>query len=252
MKISIMFLTYKRQEMAKRVLEQNLNNTGFDDYELLICDQGTMDESWYEYLMTLKTSYIRLNELNEGVARGLNQLMIRAKGEHVVFMPNDILLPQDWLKSIVEHIEEIPNTGIVGFEGQDYALPDFEITGVSGKKMIIGRDAQMRWDYMCVYGVVCITRTYIDNVGYFDEMYHPYGFEDADLCYRCFYSGLFCYYIKGMRAEHIGIDHTGIEDYRHAKDNFLYSNAAYHKWKSKNYLLTGIYCPPPRLRQRMN
>ncbi len=241
MKLSIMFLTYNRPMMAQQTLIENLCNIGLDtdDYELLICDQGSDDTRFVESLKAKHASYVRLNKYNEGIARSLNQLIIRAKGKHLFFLPNDFLLPPFWALKLIAHAERIEHSGIVGFEGQDLKLPEREVNGLN--ICMHDPDASLIENSFQVFGPILITRELVGRIGGFCEDFHPYGLEDSDLCLRCIKAGLLCYYIPGLVSKHIGDDGAN-------KDNTtksFFSNAGLFRWRARNMDRIGLYEPLP-------
>jgi len=207
-KASIISLCYGRYDLTKQVYNANLSNCGMP-YELLICDQGlgaSDDErianmrprnEFIEYLKSLSPSHLRLNEYNEGVARSLNQLMIRCSTDYIFFMPPDILLPDNWLRTLVDCASDIAFSGVVGFEEQDLILPEYKTVGSSGKNYTLACRRDGALDACQVYGATLVTRKLIDTIGYYCESYHPYGLEDTDYCFRAQLAGFLCYYIHG-------------------------------------------------------
>lgn len=252
-KASIISLTYGRYEMAKKVFNHNLSMAGMP-YELLICDQGPEGEpgpasyEFFEYLKSLNPSYLRMNHYNEGVSRSLNQLMLRCKTDYICFMPPDIVLPDNWLIKLVEHASDIPMSGIVGFEGQDLILPKHHVVGHSGREYAINCERELVLEGCQVYGATLVTRELLEGIGYYCEDYHPYSFEDADLCFRAHIGRFLCYYIPELKSEHIGLDHGAETDYKNNKIKSYFSNAGVHRWRINNYWRIGLYVPPPMLR----
>jgi GT2 family glycosyltransferase len=261
-KASVITLTFGRYELAKKVFEHNFKNAWLD-YELLICDQGmgiTDDEraqnkdehlAFQNYLKSLRPDYLRLNNYNEGVARSLNQLMLRCKTDYIVFMPPDILLPPGWLKEIVNYASDIPTSGIVGFAGQDLILPPCEVAGISGKKYKIACQQEMVLDGCQVFGASLVTRELINTIGYYCEEYHPYGLEDSDYCFRAKMAQFLVYYLPHLTSEHIGLDHDEKTAYKEAKVRSYFSNAGHHRWRLHNYWRVGLYVPPPILKNQL-
>lgn len=249
MKVSVLGLTWNREELTKQVYDYNLSRTGTDDFELMVCDQGSQDSSFIEYLKNLNTTYLRLNKCNEGISRSLNQLIIRAKNDHhVFFMPNDILLPDNWLKNIAEYANEVPYAGIVGFEGQDLILPELTIIGKSGKEITIRCETKPEvYQESQVLGAVLLTRDLLNCIGGWDEYFHPYGFEDQDINFRSKIAGFLNFYIPGQRSKHLGVD-IDSDNYKEAKTFSFWSNIGNLRWKSAHYHQIGVYFPFPQMR----
>jgi len=129
----------------------------------------------------------------EGIANALNDgidLMNEGNYDSVVFLANDIKMPQDWLKTMQEAIQTYPAAGIV-------AIPlEQPVTHVSNQLII------SNW---------LITKATIDRIGYFNESMFPYGPIDLDYCERCHAAGINTYYVVGPVAHHIGGHATGNE-----------------------------------------
>jgi GT2 family glycosyltransferase len=129
----------------------------------------------------------------EGIANALNDgidLMNEGNFDSVVFLANDIKMPQDWLQMMQEAIQTYPAAGIV-------AIPlEQPVTHVSNQLII------SNW---------LITKDTIDRVGYFNESMFPYGPIDLDYCERCHALGINTYYVVGPFANHIGGHAVGNE-----------------------------------------
>lgn len=250
---TIMGLTFGRRETTIQTFDHNLSRTGLDrsQYDLFICDQGSRDIELMGYLESLKPDYIRKNNYNEGISRALNQLIIRSQGIHCFFMPNDILLPDNWLRSILEYANDIQESAIVGFKGQDLVLPEEKVVGRSGIERTVRRQKDMVLDGMQVFGAILITRSFINTLGYFCEEYHPYGFEDSDICFRAHIAGLYCYYIEELVSNHIGVKGVNSQWYKDNKVGSFFDNAGLHRWRMQNYGRIGLYIPPPPMRDAL-
>lgn len=243
-KVSILILTLYRQELALPTITKNLERAGTEDFEILICDQGTEDEEFINSLKQIRgVSYFRENKNNEGIARALNQLILRRKGEHVFFMPDDILLPENWLVELLKYAEAIPESGIIGFEGQNLILPEHEINGL---KIHMKQCKGNPEEGVQVFGATFITKKLLEIIGAFCEGYHPYGLEDSDYCFRCHLAGLLCYYIPGLKSEHLGTgNNSGMKD---IKEFCYWSNLGFHRIRCINYYRSGLFEPWPMIK----
>lgn len=240
-----MFLTYERKEMAWSTLEHNLLNAGSTDYELMICDQGTTDQQYLNEMdRVFKPTYFRRNIWNEGVARSLNQLMLRRKRPHAMFMPNDIVLEKDWLKVAIEYLADINPSGVVGWEDSvGLKMPRTTIKGVSGKEWDVFCEKDFVLDGSQVMGATIFPESLIETVGYLEEDFGLYGWEDQGICFRAKIAGLHNYYIPNIKATHLGTE-TGT-DYKEQKEKHLHNSVGYFRHKVQNYHRYGIYVPQP-------
>lgn len=249
MDVSILFLTWNRNEQAKRVLEHNWANMGLDrGVELLVCDQGS-DEP---FKTDAPVSHFRQNKNNEGVARALNQLMLRREGRHVFFMPNDVLMPDDWLADLLYYAEFVPNSGILTTTGSSIEHEAHEVECRDHLKRTIYFKKDITGLEGCqVFGPVLITRQCIETIGYYCEDYHPYGFEDSDYCFRACLAGLLCYYIPSKPYIDLCPKENEPKDYHDAKESWYWANLGHHRWRALNYHKIGLYVPPPIMRPPM-
>lgn len=242
MKLSLLFLTYNRPVLAKEILLKNLETIGLDksEYELLICDQGSEDRTFVAWLESLTASYVRLNKYNEGISRSLNQLILRAKAPNMMYMADDVAMPENWGRELLKYIDHIPKTGIVGFEMGELKLPYSEMNGLPLCHNP-NRD-DIYHDKVQVYGNIVFTKQLIDTIGGFCEEYHPYGLEDADFCFRAILNNFLVYYIPGLRAVHLGLNSD-------AKVKSYFSNVGHHRWRVCNYTRIGTFERLPILKE---
>lgn len=180
MGITIILLDYQRHDHTQRVKDVNLNNAGHP-FELVTIDRKGVSAA-----------------INEGIAQA---------SDSVVTMSNDILMPNNWLKDLVNASEVIPGSGMIGFHTVE-GLP--AASEVNGLKI---------WE-TCPFGNVLITKEAIEKIGYFNLDLDPYSVNDRDYWMRCTLSGLRSYYIEG-KAEHIGHDVGEKTEYRKMKDESL-------------------------------
>ena len=120
-------------------------------------------------------------------------------------------MPKDWLKTIVDHYEAIPNTGIISIysmaiEKLPERLRDKPEGKVINGKHIIGAMPM---------GAKFLSRDLKRKVGYYKEDLGLYGWEDVLWAERAEKvtkeMGLVNYIIKDFYADHLG--HTDAADY---------------------------------------
>jgi len=249
-----MFLTHNRPHMARQTLEQNLANTGLEphEFELLVTYNQAKDEPLIEYFKSLNLSDLRLNVYNEGVARSLNQMLIRSRGQNMVFLPDDFLMPDGWLKAMCDFADDISIAGVVGLEGQDRVLPPHIIIGASGKeyecafKPEVDTSNLNSLEGVQIFGATMFTRRLIDRIGGFAEMFHPYGSEDSDICFRAVLVGFLCAYLRGLKSRHLGVEED--RPNHDEKVKAFFSNVGFLRQRVFNYQLDGLYEPLPKKR----
>lgn len=235
--ISLLLLTVDRLQLTKTCIDGALARAGTTDYEILICDNGSIEAGMKEYLVSLNPAYLRMNKENKGIAAMYNQLILRAKGDYFCIIDPDILLPRDWLKNLEDYAIRIPRTGVSGIHCVEKLWPLQNIDNV----MV---------HYGSVFGTKFFTRQTIEKIGYYNEEYFPYGFEDADFGERARRAGLVTYYIPGYVSEHLGADTHLQNNYRQMKNNSITENFPKYTANLQKYARNeGLYISAPELDQ---
>jgi O-antigen biosynthesis protein len=208
MKVNILLLTIDRYGMTRDYVRSVLDKTGYP-YNLCVTDNGSIDKAVIDLVASWEPKLHIINEGNAGTAQSLNKMIKLEPADAYVFIGNDIRLPQDWLRTMVNYYKSIPDTGVMGIDWRGLAY-DKEI--VNGKQIL---------KTSRVFGTMFVPQTAIDLVGDFCEDYGTYGLWDSDWSIRCTKAGLRIYYVDGMRSEHMGNDVGEDSEYRKMKDASL-------------------------------
>lgn len=212
MKVSICFMTMDRYDFTKRTLERNLFNHGFiGDIELLWCDNGSKDHRIFDLAKKFEPHHFRDNKINEGCAKGFNQLMLRSTGDYIVLMGNDVLMPPDWLNEMVKYANHVPNSGFIGIKCSAPIPPMSYKFGCHGHFL---NDEINR-----VFGVTLFRREIFEKLGGFNEEFGNYGLEDSEFNIRVNLAGYNSLYVPStfFKSEHIGEDVGQDTEYRKMK-----------------------------------
>jgi glycosyltransferase involved in cell wall biosynthesis len=232
MKVSILLLTIDRYEITKRCVDQALQNAGVD-YELLCADNGSQDSRVIEYIKSLNPAVHVLNSENKGIAPMHNFLLSQATGDYFVLIGNDILLPDGWLKALVESYPCVRNAGIAGIHCVEKLHPAEKLNN----GMVIHPGPN-------VFGTMFFGRALFNTIGFFNPIYHPYGMDDSDFALRARETGHVNFYLHGLSSEHIGADMDVDSDYRKMKTESLHRNTIKFNEAVEEYRLTGNYYIP--------
>ncbi len=162
----------------------------------------------------------------------MNQMMLHAKGDYIVIIDNDTDVPDNWLRSMIEIYEKIPNTGIVALHS---LMEKHEVRELNGVRVRPGD-----W----VFGVRLFHRSLMEKVGCICEDYGVYGLDDADFSHRVRLAGLHQYYLDGIEAVHRGWDLGENSAYRKMKDACLAAHGDVFKTNISRYVDTGNYFIP--------
>lgn len=194
--MSIVMLNWNRLHYSKRTLESIIKKTTIR-HELILVDNGSVDGT-REYLQDMvdKTNAERVilvfNEKNLGVAGGRNSGLVKASGDYLVTIDDDVLVPDNWDLLMAEACDKIPKLGITGVNVEPFKFPVKEIKGVKV------RPKNGNLGGACL----CIPRRVFSTVGYYNT-FGLYGHEDAMMYYRLKHLGLISAYIvpKGIHID---------------------------------------------------
>ncbi len=107
MKVSVIMLTYNRQELVSRAIESILNQT-FRDFEFIIVDNGSSDQSGKiadKYAQ--QDSRVRVIHKKRGnIGSGRNAGLDAAQGEYIAFIDDDDWAEPDFLEFLLKLAEE--------------------------------------------------------------------------------------------------------------------------------------------------
>ncbi|MEG3300769.1 glycosyltransferase [Streptococcus suis] len=117
MRISVLMGVYNAEKTLREALESIFNQT-YQDFELIICDDGSTDSSLdiltkYSHRFPNKIKLI-IHDVNKGLNETLNDCLNIAKGEYIARMDaDDISLPMRFQKQ-VEFLDSNPELAFVG------------------------------------------------------------------------------------------------------------------------------------------
>ncbi|MBU6157836.1 MAG: glycosyltransferase, partial [Bacteroidetes bacterium] len=144
----------------------------------------------------------------KGFAKANNQALAKAKGEYVLFLNPDTILPEDGLHICMEFFRSHPDAGALGvrmLDGKGQFLPEskrsfpspwvslYKLTGLSSlfpHSKIFGRyhlgylnENENHAVEVLAGAFMMLRKSLLDKIGGFDEHFFMYG-EDIDLSYR--------------------------------------------------------------------
>ena len=123
---SLIVPVYNRPDEVKELLE-SLTRQAFTDYEVIIVEDGstvTCKDVCDAFADILPLTY--LSKANSGPGQSRNYGAEHAKGEWLIILDSDIVLPDDYLKCVHEELQQQSAAGEIGaFGGPDAAHPSF-------------------------------------------------------------------------------------------------------------------------------
>lgn len=200
-KVSIIIPNKDNYDLLSACVSSILEKTTFDNYEILIIDTGSQDQStldYYEHITQKPRISLHLYPHRFNYHKVNNFGAELASGEQLLFLNNDTeVINPGWLQELVSWAER-PGIGVVGTK---LLYPDGSIQhagivmGVEGHGSHIfeklpehhyGPFGSPDWyrDYKAVTGAcMMIPKSVFTKLGGFDEKYEI-GYGDIDICLR--------------------------------------------------------------------
>jgi glycosyltransferase involved in cell wall biosynthesis len=204
-KVTILLLCIDRYNLTKKYIGDAMNNAGYP-FELAISDNGSTDPQIFQWCEEQNPKVYFKNGYNYGTAQSLNRMIEANPSDYYAFLGNDIELPKNWLKYMVENAESIPEHGVIGIDwrGLTYETKTINDTPV--------------WLTTNVFGDMFISQSLRDKIGKFCEDYGTYGLWDSDYSLRATAAGRINFYLHNARSTHFGDDVGSNTEYRKMKD----------------------------------
>ena len=251
-KVSIVLLTRDRPELLRTCVTSVLDKTRYDNLEVIIVDNGTVDPEALALLegFALDPRVTLLRDPSPFNFSALNNRAVQhATGDYLCLMNNDIeVLQPDWLSEMV-------STGCqpgVGAVGARLYYPDGKIQhagvvvgigGVAGHPFKSqARDdshykarAQLMQEMTAVTGACLLTpRSLYEQLGGLNEVHLAVAFNDIDFCLRVCEAGYRIIYNPYAELVHHESVSRGREDTPEKKERFrtevLYMLERWEAW----------------------
>lgn len=218
-KISIIIPTKNNEVILKRCLDSIQHESSYNNYEILVIDNGSTDEPTIKYLDSLKDhKNIKIlsypGEFNYPLINNFGAA--NASGQHLVFLNDDTeIITADWLEALLEY-SQMPDVGAVG------ALLLFPNGMIQHAGIVIGmRGSASHGFYKCnpedpgylnlvrctrnvsAVTAACLmikTETFAKAEGFNPDF--RLGLNDVDLCLRILKMGLNNIYTPHVRLVH--------------------------------------------------
>jgi GT2 family glycosyltransferase/spore maturation protein CgeB len=233
-------IEYTRQAISSATLNAHA------PFHYYLVDNGSNDSTIDYFRQVKDATVIRFDE-NQGVARGKNAGLQEAlKNEslqYIVFLDNDVIMPERWLARLREIMDAKPEVGIISPISRLSLIQTSHADSVSKYLLRVslaelnntgfGRDsvyeAAESVDGTCMMVRASLAR----KMGLLDESFGMYGSEDVDYCIRARREGyqvgkankVFFEHFGGASKKLVSIDWYGISTTSRARFQ--------EKWKQR-------------------
>ena len=129
--LSLIILTCNRSSLLNNCLASlAMQQWPADNFEIIICDDGSTDDTKEIVEHFLKSCNIKVTYLRQehkGVSSTRNLGISHAQGRYLSFIADDYVIPRDYIKKVFSFFQEYPGASIVTFNIKNYG------NGISNK-----------------------------------------------------------------------------------------------------------------------
>lgn len=248
MQCSIVILSYNQLHYTKQCLESIRQYTTDVEYELIVVDNGS-DQETVDYLVSQSDLKLILNKENLGFAGGCNQGIKAAVGNYIMLLNNDTLVTQKWLYNMIQLLNEREEIGMTG-----------PMTNATvGKQMIpvsYGDDMQAMQKFAAniansqakpwrtlrlVAFCILIRREVFDEIGLFDTGFKIGNYEDDDFNIRFLRAGKQAYVCRSSFIHHFM--NVSFQQRNISREKIMLTNKSYleEKWIHMDWNHHSVY-----------
>jgi O-antigen biosynthesis protein len=115
-RVSIVVVTFNNLHFTKKCYQSIKKYTRYPNYEIIFVDNHSTDDTpvWLEKVRENDAMVkIILNQENFGFAKANNQGLTLADGEYFVYLNNDTVVTNNWLESLLNHLQNNPSIGLI-------------------------------------------------------------------------------------------------------------------------------------------
>jgi GT2 family glycosyltransferase len=238
---SIVIVTANNFVYTKLCLETLFAHTDGTQYEVIVIDNGSNDGT-PDFLQDLASRHgevsIISNHCNQGFARATNQGLARARGEFLVLLNDDTLVPPGWLPRLIGHLAAAdiglvgPCTNRSGNEAQ--IQTNYQTYGefVEFARAYHAEHRPQAFDIRTATMFCCAMRRQVyEKIGPLDEQFEVGLFEDEDYAMRIHEAGLRVICAEDAFVHHFGQASIGKLASTDEYGNLFHANR--RRWEKK-------------------
>jgi GT2 family glycosyltransferase len=221
--LSIIIVSWKVKDLLKNCLTSIFKETAKIKFEVIVIDNGSVDETVEMVAGDFPQVKIISNLRNRGFAKANNQGIKQAQGRYILLLNPDTIIINQALDKIVEFMDKHQQAGIIGckllnpdystqpsvrkfpvfvdhlimmfklhhlFTLKRYLITDFDYNKESEVEQVMG-------------AFFLINKEVIKKIGLLDEGYYIW-FEEVDYCFRAKQAGFSVIYTPMSQIIHLG------------------------------------------------
>lgn len=226
LKLSIIIVNYNVKHFLEQCLKSVYEATHNIEAEVFVVDNNSIDGSTEMIQQLFPEVHLIANTQNTGFSVANNQAIRQTKGEYVLLLNPDTVVPENCFQSILDFADKTPDLGGCGVpmvDGQGNFLPEskrglptpevafYKMIGLNklfpkskkfGKYHMGYLASDQTHEVEILAGAfMLIRKKVLDEIGLLDETFFMYG-EDIDLSFRILQAGWKNYYFSGTSIIH--------------------------------------------------
>lgn len=174
-------ITCKDHFNITRDLLLSIPKNTYNDYEIILVDDGSTDTTKYLKQDELGIDKIVRHTTNLGMPKSINDGLAIAEGTYVAIFNNDMLVGKNWDLPLIEALTTYPDIGMVSsycYSNKEQFLAN-ENQPDNNKNIVV-------WDMALPYFLAKETQ---DLIGEWDERFFPSWYDDIDIRVRLVLAG---------------------------------------------------------------
>ena len=225
LKLSIIIVNYNVRSLLEQCLHSVQHTTG--EKEVIVIDNHSTDGSREFFPQAFPEIQFIWNKENMGFGKACNQGASLAKGDYLLFLNPDTVIPEDCLENCFNFFAEHPDAGALGIKMLDsdgnflkeskrsFPSPLTSFYKLSGLSLLFPKSkvfsryhlAHLDKDKDHPVPILCgafmmMPKKIFTETGGFDERFFMYA-EDIDLSHRIMQAGYQNYYIGASHITHL-------------------------------------------------
>lgn len=226
MQLSVIIVNYNVKYFLEQCLHAVIKAAKGLEAEIFVVDNNSTDDSRAYLTPAFPSVHFIWNEHNAGFAKANNQAIALAKGEYILFLNPDTIVPEDAFTNSIAFLRSHRDAGALGIRMIDgtgrflkeskRAFPSpltslYKLIGLAKlfprsryfAKYYLGHLSQQENHEVDVLAgaYMMIPAAVLRKTGHFDELFFMYG-EDVDLSYRIQKAGYRNYYFSESTIIH--------------------------------------------------
>ncbi len=208
--VSVVVVTHNQFEYTRACLASLLRNSRHP-FEVIVVDNGSTDGT-VDYLADVSQVRLLVNSTNLGFPAAANQGIEASRGDVVVLLNNDCVVPRFWLDRLLAPFDEDAAVGLVGpcsncVSGPQQVQVGYQHLGELEsfvERWTEDHHGERQTTDRLVGFCLAIRRSVVAQIGRLDERFGIGNFEDDDYCLRAIDAGFRCVIARDAFVHHFG------------------------------------------------